>query len=254
MYAEVPHPLAWRVVATPPSLGQKDLHLWRIPLHQGGPDTDGADLGLLSERQRERLERLRSFEHRQRYLRAQAGCRRILALYLGVSPTEVSFRYGPAGKPALCIDGKRIEFNLTTSGNLALLGVSADLSLGVDCELESERVHMLDIAGRMFGADIKSALAALQPEPRKRLFHLHWTALEARVKADGRGLSRHREPDPTDLRVAHACAGEIDAKVALCAVARRELPPPHAWQALELVGRETGGCASRADGGQPSPR
>jgi len=237
MYAQDPHPLDWRVVAEPPGLGPKALHLWRIPLHQPGADTVAADMRLLSERQRERVERLRVPEHRRRYLRAQAGARRILALYLDISPADVAFRYGPAGKPALRIDGKRIEFNLTTTGNLALLGVSAVHPLGVDCELESERLHLLDIAGRMFGAEIKATLAAMQPEARRRLFHLHWTALEARVKADGRGLSRHREPDPTDLCVAHAFAGEIDAKVALCAVARRELPPPHAWEALELVGR-----------------
>jgi 4'-phosphopantetheinyl transferase len=226
--------LRWNPVDAPPHLTGPALHLWRIPLRQGSDRSDSLGLQLLCTRQRQRMQRLRSAEHRQRYLRTQVGCRRILALYLDIDPTAISFGYGSAGKPTVASHDRMLEFNLTNSGDLALLAVSAREPVGVDCELERARGNLLAIARRMFAPEAQQALAELPPATRLRVFHLHWTALEARVKADGRGLARHREPDPPDLDIAHAIADEIDGRSAICAVARRALPPSSQWQALQL--------------------
>lgn len=180
------------------------------------------------------MQRLRSAEHRRRYLRTHTGCRRILALYLDIDPAEISFGYGPAGKPTITSHDRSPEFNLTNSGELALLAVSAEEPVGIDCELERTRGDLLAIARRMFSPEAEQTLAALPPATRLRQFHLHWTALEARVKADGRGLARHREPDPPGLAIAHAIADEIDGRSAVCAVARCALPPADQWQTLQL--------------------
>jgi 4'-phosphopantetheinyl transferase len=226
--------LRWSSAAEPPHLADSALHVWRIPLRLGSDRDDEHGLRLLCERQRQRLHRLRSAEHRRRYLRTQVGCRRILALYLDMDPAEIGFSYGAAGKPTVASHDCRLEFNLTNSGELALLAVSAGEPVGVDCELERARGDLFGIARRMFAPAAEPALAALPPEKRLRLFHLHWTALEARVKVDGRGLAGHREPDPPHLNIKHAIADEIDGRSAICAVARRALPPADQWQTLQL--------------------
>jgi len=227
------HALTWQTVADPPPLQTNALHLWRLPLTSGD---DSADLALLSDGQRQRLGRLRSPVHRRRYLRTQAGCRRILARYVAQPPGALEFHRGAAGKPFLAAAIRHPEFNLTNSGDLALLAVSAALPVGVDCELERERRDPLAIARRMLDPDAQRDLARRSGRDRLRAFHLHWTALEARVKADGRGLARHREPDLPALVVRHAIAGELGGCTAVCAVARVDLPPPERWLALQWAG------------------
>ena len=219
----------------PPALTGSALHVWRLPLSVGDEHADDADLAVLSPRQLERMRRLIQPLHRRRYLRTQASCRRILALYVGVEAASLSFGYGPAGKPAIRCAETAPEFNLTTAGDLALLAISAAQPVGIDCELERMRSDLLGVAARMFTADALASLAGLSDAARQRAFYLHWTALEARVKADGRGLARHREPDPPGLTVAHALAGEVTGQVAVCAVARQALPTPDQWHALQLA-------------------
>lgn len=230
-----PFQLRWRTTRLPPALTGSALHVWRLPLSVGDEHADDADLAVLSPRQLERMRRLIQPLHRRRYLRTQASCRRILAHYVGVAAGSLSFRYGPAGKPAIRCAETAPEFNLTTAGDLALLAISAAQPVGIDCELERMRSDLLGVAARMFTADALASLAGLSDAARQRAFYLHWTALEARVKADGRGLARHREPDPPGLTVAHALAGEVTGQVAVCAVARQALPTPDQWHALQLA-------------------
>ena len=235
MSAMQPFKLRWRTVSRAPTLTDADLHVWRLSLSDDDGRADDADAALLCPRQRERLRRLIQPLHRRRYLRTQADCRRILAAYVGIDAGSLRFRYGPPGKPGLDGMGTPPDFNMTTSGDLALLAVSATWPVGIDCEVERSRADLLGIAARMFSADAHASLIGLTGAARQRAFYWHWTALEARVKADGRGLARHREPTPTGLNVGHALAGEDAGRVALCAVARQALPAPERWLGLQLA-------------------
>jgi 4'-phosphopantetheinyl transferase len=224
--------LRWRIVAGAPAIAPGGLHLWRLPLEKLD---ETAALALLSQRQRGRWERLRTAPLRRRYLGAQAGCRRVLGSYLGLSPDAVQLRYGPAGKPDLNHRDSALQFNLTTTGDLALLAVRAELPVGIDCELERERPDLLGIAARMLEPAQTQALAGLPAQQRLRAFYLAWTALEARVKEDGRGLTKRGAPDTPGLRIAHALAGSCGGATAVCAVAGAALPQHSQWEALQLT-------------------
>ncbi|PQJ95513.1 hypothetical protein CXB77_15215 [Chromatium okenii] len=71
----------------------------------------------------------------------------ILARYLAVAPAALNFIYGINGKPALA--DAALEFNLTTSGELALVAISTT-AVGVDCEMLRPQRRWLAIAQRMF--------------------------------------------------------------------------------------------------------
>ena len=229
--------LEWRPARAADHPEPDTLHLWRIDLHQGDAAGDARALASLTPHQRERHARLRLPEHRRRYLRTQAGCRAVLARYLDVEPAAVAFRYGPAGKPELAMADGRLRFNLTGTGELALLAVGLDLPVGVDCEWLRARPNAPAIARRMFTPAVVAALDEL-PTPRRLLaFYLHWTALEARVKADGRGLARHRDADLPGLGVGHALVHGDAADGCVCAVARQQLPAPKSWRGLLLTPR-----------------
>jgi 4'-phosphopantetheinyl transferase len=214
-----------------PFLPVGGLHLWRIDCHASGDRL--RDLWpLLSDRERARAEGLRFEHHRTRYLRAHAGLRRILARYLRIPARSLDFQYGSAGKPYLSpsLSGS-LEFNMTTSADLALVAVSADSAVGIDCERVRPRRDLIGLTKRMFGTEEASALAAAPESERMNRFYRDWTDLEARVKADGRGLFRRRDVPPMPaLTSGHV----IPANGFIAAVARETLPPVNEWQTLVL--------------------
>ena len=220
----------WQGQSGPPPLGPGDLHLWRIQIAAA----DGSDarlLGLLGADEQARLQRLANATLRARYARAHADLRRILGLYLDLPPAEIAFAQGPHGKPALAASQNpaRLEFNLTGSGDLALLAISLDVPVGVDCEQIRPCRELLGIARRMFSPEVAQALVDMREPERLDAFYTAWTAMEAEVKADGRGLF-----GPRDRRAA-ATLRTPDA-VHFCpmpgfiaAVVRQDLPPAEQW-------------------------
>jgi 4'-phosphopantetheinyl transferase len=230
-FAEI-HALKWDKVHRAPTLRPGDLHLWKIATAgQGVPPVD--DLwSLLSDAERERASRLRLTLHRERYLRAQSGLRRILASYMDCQPEALVFLRGSAGKPYL--KDMPLYFNLSTSGDLALLGVSLQEAVGVDCERVRRRGELDGVARRMFPPAL-AALVIAAPYP-ERLGHFYraWTALEADVKSDGRGLFGHKDdPGGGDALEIDHCKPEPGF---IAAVARVRLPSVQHWRALMLEG------------------
>lgn len=224
----------WAPREAAPGLAEGDLHLWHVPT---GTPQEADELGLtarlemLDKDQRTRAQGMTHGTHRGRYILAQVGLRRILGLYLDAPPASLVFRYGPAGKPALVDAPPGFEFNLTTAGELALVGISLGSALGVDCEQVRPRRGLVAIARRMFEPGRAEAIAAL-PEPEVLdAFYCAWTALEADAKADGRGLFRPRLAGDRAPEIRHC----VPARGYIAAVARTRLPPVSAWQTLELV-------------------
>lgn len=213
------------------TLEQGGLHLWRIDTSKGGADLDRC-WTLLSEVQRARVEALRYETHRARYIRALAGLNRILAAYLDRAPTRIQIQRGPTGKPYLDGADRWLSFSFSHSGDLALVALSTgpDAALGVDCEWIRPRVNLLAIARRLFEPATAAELEAVSESERLERFHIAWTALEADVKCDGRGLFRPRPPGTSAPEIAHV----VPAPGYIAAVARARLPPIETWWMLEF--------------------
>jgi 4'-phosphopantetheinyl transferase len=220
--------LSWESVRCAPALSSGELHLWKIPT-AGRAAAAEASWPLLSAAERERAGRLRIALHRERYLRAQGGLRRILAHYVGERPGAIRFLRAAAGKPYLKDDP--IHFNLTTSADLALVGVCLDQPVGVDCEQVRPRGEVEGVARRMFAPEVAERVSSAPHAARLEHFYIAWTALEADVKADGRGLFRHRaDPLAATPRIGHC----IPEPGFVAAVASPGLPPIARWRALIL--------------------
>jgi 4'-phosphopantetheinyl transferase len=233
----------WDASAGAPPLAAESLHLWRI---QAGPDgEDPAVLWpLLSPAEQARAERLATSALRDRYVRAHGCLRLILSKYLKKQPQDIVFTISKQGKPSAfqSSDGlhQRVEFNLTGSHDLALVAVAPDRPIGVDCELIRPRRELLGIARRMFSRQVADALESTREPQRLDAFYAAWTALEAQVKADGRGLFRPRDPGPPRFSTAHfrPQSGYI------AAVAGEQLPADHLWGGYEWSG--SGRCRTSA--------
>jgi len=171
-------------------LAPQEVHLWQV--HMLAPDDEILrSRSVLSQDEIQRADRFYFENHRRRFIVAHAAMRTILSSYLNVLPPDVSFAYGPKGKPALSADlmGSGIAFNLSHSGDYALLAVAQNFCLGVDIEFVNQEFGTEGIATRFFSAKEIETLCAMPAPEKPAAFFSCWTRKEAYIKAVGDGLS-----------------------------------------------------------------
>jgi 4'-phosphopantetheinyl transferase len=219
--------LPWTAASPAPLLGPQELQIWIIPCGADNGDPE-ALWPLLSGAERVRADRLLAPGHRAAYIRAHAGLRLILAAPLATPPELIEFQQGPQGKPAVA---GPLEFNLTTSGDLALVALCWNRAVGIDCERPTANRNLLGIAHRLFSASEVAQLLAATEAERPAFFTHFWTALEASVKLDGRGLFQPAAPGGTPPDIIHFAPqpGYV------AALASREPPPLAAWTVRRLL-------------------
>jgi 4'-phosphopantetheinyl transferase len=156
------------------------------------PVTQLADLnGLLSLDEQDRAQRFRFDRHRRRFIVARSTLRQILGRYTGKDPRRLVFGLGPYGKPFLTgkTNAPDMEFNVTHSGDLALMAFSLDRRVGIDVEQIRVVADAETIAKRYFSPGEHASLLALDAGKRQRCFLNCWTRKEAFIKAIGEGLT-----------------------------------------------------------------
>ncbi len=114
--------------------------------------------------------------------------RTVLASYLRVSPSDVSWQVGAHGKPSLGAAAS-YEFSVSHSGALNWLAIARH-PVGMDGQLHRAKPpDYLAIARRYFTPRELAALQALSEPVLRDAFYRVWTRKEAMVKALGRGLA-----------------------------------------------------------------
>lgn len=147
-----------------------------------------ANLDLLSADEQERAARFHFERDRNRFLVARSGMRKLLGACLGAPPAHIRFRYGTTGKPEIAEPACGLHFNLSHSGDWALLAVAGS-PVGADLEQVDPRVKVVELAQRFFSAEDLDWLLA-QPEIlRHHAFFRLWVTREAWLKTTGDGLS-----------------------------------------------------------------
>jgi 4'-phosphopantetheinyl transferase len=147
-----------------------------------------AAASLLTTDELERARRIVVPGARRRFVMSRATLRILLALRLEIEPQEVRLAYDAYGKPHL-EHNQELTFNVSHSGNIALIALGRGGRVGVDVEqidpcrdwrrlaratcAEGERFHLL-CESRTRGASA---------------FFERWAAKEAFLKARGVGLS-----------------------------------------------------------------
>jgi 4'-phosphopantetheinyl transferase len=167
-----------------------EVHIWRGRLIQPEAVLQRCR-ALLSEDELARAARFYFEKDRSQFIVAHGMVRQVLAFYLKMAPREIHFRIEKKGKPELEENsgGRSLKFNLSHSGELALLAIARGQILGVDVELHRADFAGEDIARRFFSAQEAGKLSALPAEQKVEAFFNCWTRKEAYVKAMGDGLS-----------------------------------------------------------------
>lgn len=142
----------------------------------------------LSLAERERAARLRGPAVRARWVAARLGLRRVLAHYVDADPADIELRLGSHGKPALADPGMALRFNLSHSGDLALIAVTGDLEVGVDVEERREGRDFLRLAEIGLSGSDATTVRDAPPGRRAGAFYAAWVRQEAVAKCLGVGL------------------------------------------------------------------
>jgi 4'-phosphopantetheinyl transferase len=173
---------------------------------------------LLDEDERARADRFVFERHRHRFITCHAWVRIVLGRCLDRAPESLRFTAGPHGKPCLADAAADLRFNLSHSGERALLAVTRGQEVGVDIEQE-RTIATLDLARRFFAPSESQALEAMCASDRMPAFFRCWTRKEAFIKAIGHGftcplagfeVSLADEDSPQLLRSCTAVAGGLE--------------------------------------------
>src|ERR1700686_4659818 len=136
---------------TPIEFPADEVHLWRVELAAVGKAEDRWK-EILSADERARAARFHFPRDRQYFMAARAVLRMILAGYAAFDPKKLVFRDSDKDKPFLSggQTGSDIEFNVSHSGNVALLAFARGRDLGIDVEKVREDFEHKTIARRFF--------------------------------------------------------------------------------------------------------
>jgi 4'-phosphopantetheinyl transferase len=154
-------------------------------------DEDGDGRAFLPVLDLDELKRAASFKFdrdRRRFTVAHGLTRMVLGSILGIPAARVRFRREPEGKPQLDDDGCDVRFNLSHSGERAVLAVTSGREVGIDLEQEHP-LEVLAFARLFFSPGERLALEITPPAERLGAFFKVWTRKESFIKAIGSGLS-----------------------------------------------------------------
>lgn len=164
-------------------LSEREVHLWSVPLHQA----EIPELELAAD-ERARAERLRCPQSRKAFIQTRTALRLLLGRYLDVPPLTVVLSSGAQGKPQISAEMGTLQFNVSHSGELALIALS-HAAVGVDLEwLQADLGWRELLPVCCHPAELVDFRDTSDAAGRLRMLRL-WTAKEAYLKGRGEGLS-----------------------------------------------------------------
>jgi len=146
---------------------------------------------LLSPDELKRANRLFTRQLRNRFISGRGLLRETLADYLDLEASRLILSTTPSGKPHLSCehDCHDLDFNLSHSGDLAILALASQCQVGIDLEQVREDLPYQKIAWQFFSDREQSDLFSLPVEQQLAAFYRCWTRKESYLKACGSGFT-----------------------------------------------------------------
>jgi 4'-phosphopantetheinyl transferase len=165
----------------------ESVALWFVALAAG--DEEYARISAwLSPAERARAARFGREHLRRRYVIGRASLRKALSDTLSLLPGAVPIVRGARGRPRL--DGiAGVDFNISHTDEVALIGVARGARIGVDIERADREVNADGLARKFLTTAEQATLAPLGADGRRERFLRYWTCKEAMSKATGDALS-----------------------------------------------------------------
>ena len=187
----------WR---NPPAveLVSNEIHVWQFTLNVPESTLDRYT-ELLSTDEKQKAGRFHFQRDTRRFTVTRATMRSILGPYVQSGPGELQFRYSEHGKPRIKNPARDIRFNVSHSGEEAVVAIVSGREIGVDVEQIRDNVEIDSLAERFFSSAEKDFLRGLPHEKKLSTFFRFWTCKEAFLKAQAVGLTRSLASFTVDL-------------------------------------------------------
>ena len=168
------------------------------------------DDSVLSAEERARADRFVFEDDRSRYVTGRTALRTLLGQELGLPAAAVPLASSKHGRPLCARLRGRLDFNLSNSGDVAVIAMAPQENVGVDVETLRPVHDALGLSRHYFSSAESRKLESLEPAQRDRAFLTCWTRKEAVLKATGLGLSiapatveTGIDATPATVRMAH---------------------------------------------------
>lgn len=165
----------------------RHLHIWSVRLSDHNNRLENY-WEILSKEEIEKAKAFRFIKDRRCFIIARGVLRNLLGNYLQVDPLHIHFKYGAHGKPYVD-HPSMLQFNISHSRNMLLLGFVKTASIGIDVEYTKREIDVKKIAQNFFSREEITSLRAVKEEGQLDAFYNCWTRKEAFIKALGSGLS-----------------------------------------------------------------
>ena len=181
---------SWQTTPGNLTLVPDTIDIWRTSLNLSNKRIDNY-LSILSDDEAQRVESYKSAKRRNEFIISRGLLRKAIGQSLDVDPSGFIFEYAEHNKPFLspATLGVPVTFNVTHSGNQAMIALSLDRTIGIDIEFIRHNVDFKKLAKRFFSKQEARALDDLDEINLPRVFFSCWTRKEAFVKALGDGIS-----------------------------------------------------------------
>lgn len=172
-----------------PPLNASEIHVWDFPSAVAEPFLSQCR-ELLSAEERERASRFHFERDAHRFSVTRSRTRSILSAYLQSPARDLRFVYSEHGKPSVPNPPEDIRFNVSHSGDRALVAVALGREVGVDIEQIRTNVEVEQLAEKFFSPTERQFIREQPGEEKLAAFFRCWTCKEAFLKGQGVGLSR----------------------------------------------------------------
>jgi 4'-phosphopantetheinyl transferase len=167
-------------------LQDKSIHIWYADIHS---IRLGQELihTTLSPDEIAHANQYKFEQDRMSFFSRHYILRLILSKYYKCRPQELKFRYSQYGKPDVdSSESECLKFNLSFSGNLMAVGISAHIDIGVDLEEIKQLDNINDIANDHFS--LEEFTFFKNDSDITSTFYKIWTRKEAFIKGVGKGM------------------------------------------------------------------
>lgn len=163
-----------------------NIHIWYIPLNN--EELLDRFIHILSSDELQKANNFHFLRHRKAYLLRKIALRQILSKYCNIEAKHIQFKYTKNQKPYLRCNAFQLQFNITSSYNLALLAITTQTPIGVDVEHFRPIDDIMSVTKQFFSTVEISKFITLPTSKQLEAFYTIWTSKEAFVKAIGTGL------------------------------------------------------------------
>jgi 4'-phosphopantetheinyl transferase len=164
-----------------------DVSVWRVDIPLASKAL-ALMRQILDETERRRADRYHRPADQARFIVARHSLRVLLGADTGKAPQALRFDSGPHGKPTLA-DYPQLAFNVSHSGDHALIAISRERHVGIDIERLDMAFDWQQLAEVVCTGDERRAIMRLPEPQRAPAFFRCWTAKEALLKTLGLGIT-----------------------------------------------------------------